>query len=281
MTTTALVRRALPALALASLTLPALAASMPRAASTEGQLLPERVFVVSTYSSQVVELGVRGDVRHWLVPNLSGPLGGLAFAPDGALYTVNLPKRRLLRLDPRTGADRFVGEFGVRNSLYEGGLAIAPDGRAWFSNMSGGNLNTRLLSVDLVTGQAQPVGPMGGNYDINGLGVRSDGALVGIDRIRNALVLIDPDTAATTLLATVPPEVGGTGGLAMHEGTGYFATGGIATGGTHELWAFDPYLGDSWFVMGLPPEFRDYGISGLAFGGRRQARASGQRLRTR
>jgi len=125
-----------------------------------------------------------------------------------------------------------------------------------------------LFTVDLLTGQATMVGVIsGGGHDINGLGWRSDGQLIGLDRISNALLTIDPSTAASALLRTITPTVGGVGDLNIVGDSGFFDTSGPGgtIPGSNELYSFNPFSGDYQLIGSFSPTITDSGISGLAF----------------
>jgi hypothetical protein len=71
----------------------------------------------------------------------------------------------------------------------------------------------------------------GGSHDINGMVWRNDGMLVGVDRLSNAIVEINPVTAEVSLLAGIGADiVGGVGGMVIDGATAYLATAG--PGGT-------------------------------------------------
>ena len=182
-----------------------------------------------------------------------GFLYGLTTGTDATLYTI----------DPSDASTTQIGPVGV--FLFEGGLAFAPDGTA-YAVSSGFEIDPYLVSIDLVTGQATEIGSLGGRHDINGLGWRSDGMLVGLDRVDGALLAIDPVTAAVTHVADIQPVVGGVGGMALGEDFGFFATAGPGhfDAGSNELWRFDPFTGDHVLVGDFDATITGRGISGLA-----------------
>lgn len=192
--------------------------------------------------------------------------GDLAFAPDGSLWALTIGSNATLqRLDPNTGAT--LATLPLNQAVAEGALAIAPDGRAWVASVLD-VVDPFLHSVNLQTGATTVVGQLGtiGTRDINGLAWRSDGRLVGLDRVSNALVLIDPADASLTTLAAVPGTVGGVGGLTLTNGAGYFVTSGPggSSPGSNQLYVFDPFTGVSSVAGRLAPTVAGVGLAGLA-----------------
>ena len=161
--------------------------------------------------------------------------------------------------------------------VYEGGLAIAPDGKAYGAN--GINQTTPLLfSVDLGSGKAAPIGLVpGAQRDIGGLAWLGgqDGMLVGLDRILpSSLLAINPGDAS--LLAPplpLPPHylLGINGGMAIlnssepEQTIGYFTTAGLYGDGPgdNSLYGFNPGAG----VYGWIGQFDPLVITGAGFGG--------------
>lgn len=193
-------------------------------------------------------------------------LGTLEFAPDGTLYGFTIgSSAQLYALDPVTAAAAAVGSLG-QNFVFEGGLAFAPDGTAYATN--GGIASTpELLRIDVTTGTAVVIGTIsGGAHDINGLAYRSDGQLIGLDRETNSLLLIDPTTAVSSLLAVVPTTVGAVGGMTILNGVGYYNTSGPAGSfpGSNSLYSFDLDTGVSTLIGTF--NLTGFGISGLAGG---------------
>lgn len=105
-----------------------------------------------------------------------------------------------------------------------------------------------------------------GQHDINGLAWRSDGQLVALDRVQNALLLIDPTTRATSVLASLGPTVGAVGGMVLSNDQGWFATSGPSgtDPGSNGLYAFDAFTGNYSLVGSFSPTITGTGISGLA-----------------
>lgn len=190
-------------------------------------------------------------------PHPDHPLTSLQIAPNGSLYSVSNVTDSLYRLDTNTGVASFVGAIGV--GVGWGGLAIAPDGRAWTPDVTGSVLH----ELNLSTGESvyyQGYGPM----QLRGLAWRSDDVLVGLDtRWSNSLLEIGPTIGVRTL-ASLPTLVGRNGGLAIDGNEGFFATGGTGVGGSHKLFEFDPFTGEIWFVRNLPPRFANRGTVGIA-----------------
>jgi hypothetical protein len=205
-------------------------------------------------------------------------LGALEFGPNGKLYAISAtsgPGSALYTIDPNTAASTFIGSLGFDNML-EGGLTFSPSGTAYaVEHYEGSAFINDLVTVDLNTGTASTVAPIGTSYhDINGLVWRSDGMLVGlIDDAAGALATIDPVTGAFSTISPLTFSVGAIGGMTtdMSSGVNYFGTG-IVPGsdeffGTNSLYTFDAFSGASSYVGTFSGGLDDInGISGLAWG---------------
>lgn len=226
--------RTVALLALSLLALPAHAHAGNGLIGIEGS--SNQVFQIDPLTAAVIPIGQ--------VTGVSSPLGGLDIAPDGFYYGKTIGSGpRLYRIDPITFAATIVAQLSS-SFRFEGGLAISATGEAWGVNGSGAN-SAQLFKIDLVTGTDVVVGVMG-NADINGLLVRTDGQLLGIDRVTNSVVEIDPVTAVITTLAPLGVTVGAGGGLARFGGQIYGCTSG--SGGSNELFTVDPLTGVATFV---------------------------------
>jgi len=213
-------------------------------------------------------------------------LCSLDVSPDGILYGFNVGSEAVLfQIDPKTAQTTPVGPLGLFAGMVEGGLAFAPeDGTAYGLNL-GTETNAQLVRIDILTGEATPVGALSGaTNDINGLAWRSrDRMLVGLNRISNSLVAIDPLTAACSVITQLNTVVGGVGGMAALGDTGYFSTAGPCitkqpdgqqgTPGSNELYSFNLYSGEYTFIGRFPTDpaascsgevILGWGISGLA-----------------
>lgn len=193
-------------------------------------------------------------------------LGSLEYSNDGKLYGFTTgSSSTLYEIDAATGNAKSIGSLGG-TFVYEGGLAIDSNGMAYGTNRGNETIPT-LFSIDLQTGLATNIGIMsGGFHDINGLTLRNDGMLVGLDRVTNSLLEINPFTAASSIITTLSPTVGAVGGMVSNGVTGYFSTSGLGgtKPGSHELYAFDLFTGETQLIGGLAPTLDDMGISGLA-----------------
>jgi hypothetical protein len=172
-----------------------------------------------------------------------------------ALYRFDIPTT----LDAVTGQS--IGPLGVY--AFEGGLAFAPDGTAYAVN--GGVTVPYLVTLNLNTGQATVVNSLQGRHDIAGLGWRGDGVLIGLDSTDNALLAIDPTTAGATTIDSISPIIGGVGGMALLDGSGYFVTGGplAANPGSNGLYSFNAYTGEHAFIGSFENVILGSGFSGL------------------
>lgn len=219
-----------------------------------GQLLR-----ISALDASVTPVGDTGLVDPEFV-------GGLEFGPDGQLYamTVGVGPPALYRLDPNSAAIEMIGPLGI-SFAFEGGLAIASDGRAWGA-LAGSPSQPRLLSIDLSTGAAGLVGTIeSASFDVNGLCYReSDGQLIAIERA-NQFVQIDPVSLSVTTVAPLSFAVGSIGGLAIVDGVGYVVTGGSGIGvGTNELYSMDLTTGATTLIGSLGASISGFGVGGLA-----------------
>ena len=194
-------------------------------------------------------------------------LGSLALAQNGLLYGATVGgDATLYKIDPSNAQVAVVGLLGL-NVVFEGSLVITSDGTAYATNQ-GDEATAKLFEIDLSTGVASSIGTIsGGPHDINGMAWRSDGMLVGLDRVTNSLLEINPATAASSVIAAVTPTIGAVGGMVNLNGTGYFATAGPGHSsypGSNELWSCDLFTGSHSLVGSFAPTITGVGISGLA-----------------
>jgi len=184
----------------------------------------------------------------------------IEFAPNGTLYGFTAGTAQLYSINPATAAAIPIGSLGL-NFVYEGGLAFSPSGTAYGSNAVDQDHDT-LFTINLNTGAATVIGTLTGAHDLNGLAYRSDGKLIGLDRVTNSLLVIDPTTMAFSTLAVVPTTVGDIGGMTVDGGVGYYNTAGPVSG-SNDLYSFDLSTGASTLIGAFSPDDRT-GISGLA-----------------
>jgi len=195
-------------------------------------------------------------------------LGSLEMGSDNLLYSFSTGEGlvpMLYRIDPVTYAASPIGPLGGE-FIFEGSIAFAPNGTAYGTSQDDED-NPQLFTIDLNTGARTQVGTIsGGVHDFNALAWRGDGMLVGLDRVSNALLTIDPITAVSTLIAPVDPVVGAVGGMAVLGNTGFFTTSGpgLPSPGSNELYSFDLFTGVHSLIGGFSPGIEGVGISGLA-----------------
>jgi hypothetical protein len=215
------------------------------------------LYQVSTSNASLALVGNTGLVG----------FGGIEFAPNGTLYGVTSsfqPTPSLYTINPLTAAATLKGPLGI-GFVFEGALAFAPDGTAYGAN--GGDAgNDKLFKINLSTGAATVLGTLAGSHDIDGLAVRSDGMLIGLDRVTNSLLVIDPVSLAISTLATLVPTVGGVGGMTADGSTGFFSTSGPggSNPGSDSLYSFNLFTGSSALIGTFPGAIQGNGISGLA-----------------
>jgi hypothetical protein len=199
------------------------------------------------------------------IPTAIEHVFALEMGPDGQVYGYD-HNLTLFRFNPVSFELTLLGKIQTFEYLYEGAMAFAPDGRAY---VIGSDFTTSLLRLDTTTLATTRIGALGDRqYDVNGMVWRSDGMLVGMDRVSNALITIDPATGAATQLAPLAPLVGTVGGLTILDGVGYLATGSAlaSTPGSNELWRFDLFTGAHVRVGAFDPAATGAtsGIGGLA-----------------
>ncbi len=222
-----------------------------------------RLFSISTADASLTLIGYTG------VDNL----GALEMSPDGILYGITTDAQ-LYSIDPTTALATKVLDLDTgRLTGYEGSLAFGSDGTAYATNF-GPVTYPRLLSLDLTTGAGTQIGFFDNmssvRRDVNGLGWRDDGVLVGLDRYTNSLVEIDPTTGviSSTITTYTEPVFGGIGGMALGSDYGFFATGGPISDanapGSNELYSFDPYTGVATKIGNFNSTIFSDGFAGLA-----------------
>ena len=221
------------------------------------------VYEVSPMDASLTFLGSTGIVG----------FGSLEFAPDGTLYgfTTGLdPLPKLYEIDPVNFTATEIGELGL-DFIFDGSLVFAPDETVYGTNR-GSSAAPQLFTLDLGTGAATIVGTINVSgdtaHDINAMAWRYDGMLVGLDRVGNTLLAIDPADASASIIAPVTPAVGGVGGMAVMMGeVAYFATAGPGAfpAGSNELYTFDLDTGAHQFEGSFGGTITTgSGISGLA-----------------
>lgn len=210
--------------------------------------------------------GSAAPVGATTIPNMAG----LEADPDGRLLAFSAGEGlvpTLYRLSPGTGfSATAVGPLGGE-VIFEGALVFAPDGSAYGASHDG-EMNRQLFRLDVATGASTVIGTIsGGSHDINGLAWRSDGMLVGVDRITNSILTIDPATAASSLISVIDDAtVGAVGGMTVLGQVGYFTTSGpgLPSPGSNSLYSFDLFTGEHTLIGSLGPSVTGTGISGLA-----------------
>lgn len=195
------------------------------------------------------------DAALTLVAHTGLPLGALLQAPNGMLYGYTIGTMPVLhRIDPNTGEHTAIAPITATGGifLFEGALALSPDGTAYGLNF-GSRSDNSLFTLDLDTGVATPVKRLkNGSHDINGMVWRSDGKLVATDTAQNAIIEIDPATGDSTVLHDLStpslgpkPVLGAIGDMTAIGDIGYFSTAGPAASpaGSNELYQLDLFTG--------------------------------------
>ena len=191
--------------------------------------------------------------------------GSLELGSDGFLYGFTTGTgATLYMIDPVDFGTTEIGPLDI-GFIFDGSLVFAPDGTVYGTNRES-DLDSELFSLDILTGEATTIGPVGdGNHDINAMAWRDDSTLVGLDRISNSLLAINPADGSTTFIAAVDPVVGGVGGMTVAGDMAYFTTAGPGgAAGSNELYSVDLFTGQHALVGSLSPTITGVGISGLA-----------------
>lgn len=209
-------------------------------------------------------LGTDGSYEMIGSTGLTG-VGGLDWV-NGALYAhtgTGGAAGALYSINPATAQAALIGDLGV-SFQYEGAIAYRGDGFAYA--IGGRDDGAGLFDVNLATGAATELGTLS-LHDINGLAMRSDGALVGFSQLANGLFTIDPSTMQTELLLNVGQVFGQTaiGGMATSDGArAYVVTDTVTISGTPRgawLYEVDLYSGEVSFLVDYGAEL---GITGIA-----------------
>lgn len=149
-----------------------------------------------------------------LVAPISMRGSDLAFGPDGTLYMWVPEGKRLVKLDPDSGAIEPLGPSGIEAGP-SGGLAIDRGGGKGYVAATGAN--GTLDVIDLETGKGTP-GPklMGAPFavSIDNMTLAPSGTLYAVNSnggapSNAALVTIDPESGAVTRIGALPPDTRG------------------------------------------------------------------------
>ena len=190
-------------------------------------------------------------------------------APDGAGQLLGLttfgsdPPNSLVRIDPATGSWTLIGATGLED-LFEGDLANDPvTGRLFGAQNydSIGNLY-EIFEIDRNTGVATVTGHVVGAGDLSAMAFDASGTLYVIDTDLDALLTVDPETAAVLDSVPLSTFLGTGAGMDFDPFTGilYVADGGSL--GTDTLYTLDPATGT---LTTRGPLGLTNGFSGLTF----------------
>src|SRR5882672_1483104 len=122
----------------------------------------------------------------------------IQYDPQGVLYAVTAGPAGaagLYTIDQVTGHATLVAQLNTSTFVFEGGLAFAPSGLLYLVN-GDSVASDRLFAVDVSNGSVTTIGILsGGGHDVNALYWRSDGRLIGMDRVTSSALIIDPNNA--------------------------------------------------------------------------------------
>ncbi|MFG0246539.1 MAG: hypothetical protein ACF8MF_10880 [Phycisphaerales bacterium JB052] len=216
-----------------------------------------QVFSISTTDASVSYLG---DTQQGIM--------GLDRSSDGTLYatTDGLLGGLGTLVDQRWSLE-MIGSLNA-GFTSEGGLAFDAQGRAFGGNTLAGG-GRAVFQIDLTTGQAgKRIVLSRSSIDLNGLAFRSDGVMVGIDRVTNELVEVDHTSGeVNTVASLISSGIGSVGGLAIDAGVGYYTTAGTVSGsdGDNSLYGINLFSGEQWLVGELGDQAgAGFGIGALA-----------------
>ena len=141
------------------------------------------------------------------IGNTGTTIDGLAFSASNVLFAADNLNRRLITLDPFTGAlDSVIGNYSF--NLVVEGLTFRPsDGSLWGIDVSADTL----IRIDANDASIVTIGSFGGPSTMAGLSWSVDGStLYGTDWSSGGLYAIDPGTGLASIIGF--GEAGATGG---------------------------------------------------------------------
>lgn len=204
-------------------------------------------------------------------PTNRASMAGLEFSPNGKLYYVTTiaESNEFGTINVATGAVSPIGSVLPTQFLFEGALAFAPNGDCYGTNI-GGASEAKLIKINPATADAVEIGimnPPSAQVDINGLAWRSDGVLIGMNRVSASLVTINPVTGKITGSLPGSENMGASGGMTSADGrTGYFVTGNDSAlnPGSSSLYSVDLYTGQKTLIKNYANNLPGIGFRGLA-----------------
>lgn len=216
-----------------------------------------QIFLISTTDASVSLLGETRQGVMGMDRDSNGTLYAITDGLSGGLGT----------FDEQSWTLNMIGNLSA-GFTSEGGLAFDAQGRAFGGNTLAGG-GRAIFQIDLDTGRAgDRIVLSRPSIDLNGLVFRSDGVLVGIDRVSNELVSIDHASGeVSTVASLISSGIGSVGGLAIDAGVGYYATAGTVSGsdGDNSLYGINLFTGEQWLVGSLGAQAGSgFGIGALA-----------------
>jgi RHS repeat-associated protein len=182
-----------------------------------------------------------GSGRLTAATGLAG-VDALEVDEDGALLAI-ANTSDLYRIDPETGAAERIGNTGV---VFVESLAFANGVLYGGASLDGDIQAETLISIDPKTGASTVLGPFGVGIDIDALAPGPDGQLLAADLQNLRFFKIDPQSLATTIIATLPERI--TALDLAGNGTTYATSVPGILGGPSNLYRIDVATGDATIV---------------------------------
>jgi Cys-rich repeat protein len=180
--------------------------------------------------------------------------GNTYFAGDfingdfSTLYVIDYSLNQLQALDTATGAVQVIGSCLARSGESWSGMSGGLDGVMYAASTSASN--STLYTVNLATGAATEVGQITNAPAIIDIAMSPDMVLYGVDIVNDALVRIDPQTAAGTVIGFIGFDANYAQGMDFEEESGVLYLAAYNNGG--ELRTADLNTGATTLIGAFP-----------------------------